>query len=211
MDVVAVAGDATTLLDQVRRHRPDVVVTDIQMPPDRTDDGLRAAQTIHAAQPLPEQQPHQKGGERRREHADRRERATAVGGRGPADHHGLQRSRPQRRPHRPRDHVRQRGEARDLTPPNEVRGRPRRRPIRGHRAGRGPRPEVTRRRRPPCRQHRRETPWGDGPPRAVTEIIRLCCYELSASCTPGSLPPTPQGMKPTRVGGSGYPQPPRGL
>jgi DNA-binding NarL/FixJ family response regulator len=51
MDVVAVAGDATTLLDQVRRHRPDVVVTDIQMPPDRTDDGLRAAQTIRAAQP----------------------------------------------------------------------------------------------------------------------------------------------------------------
>jgi len=51
MDVVGVAGDATTLLDQVRRHRPDVVVTDIQMPPDRTDDGLRAAQTIRATQP----------------------------------------------------------------------------------------------------------------------------------------------------------------
>jgi DNA-binding NarL/FixJ family response regulator len=51
MDVVGVAGDATTLLDQARRHRPDVVVTDIQMPPDRTDDGLRAAQTIRAAQP----------------------------------------------------------------------------------------------------------------------------------------------------------------
>jgi len=30
MDVVGAAGDATTLLDQVRRHRPDVVVTDIQ-------------------------------------------------------------------------------------------------------------------------------------------------------------------------------------
>jgi DNA-binding NarL/FixJ family response regulator len=51
MDVVGVAGDATNLLDQARRHRPDVVVTDIQMPPDRTDDGLRAAQTIRAAQP----------------------------------------------------------------------------------------------------------------------------------------------------------------
>ena len=36
---------------------------------------------------------------------------------------------------------------------------------------------------------------------------RLCCYELSASCTPGSLPPKPQGIKLTRVGGSGYPQP----
>ena len=51
MDVVGVAGDATTLLDQARRHCPDVVVTDIQMPPDRTDDGLRAAQTIRATQP----------------------------------------------------------------------------------------------------------------------------------------------------------------
>ena len=51
MDVVGVAGDATNLLDQARRHRPDVVVTDIQMPPDRTDDGLRAAQTIRATQP----------------------------------------------------------------------------------------------------------------------------------------------------------------
>ena len=29
-----------------------MVVTDIQMPPDRTDDGLRAAQTIRAAQPV---------------------------------------------------------------------------------------------------------------------------------------------------------------
>jgi DNA-binding NarL/FixJ family response regulator len=51
MDVVAVAGDATTLLDATRRHRPDVVVTDIQMPPDRTDDGLRAAQVIRASLP----------------------------------------------------------------------------------------------------------------------------------------------------------------
>ena len=51
MDIVGVTGDATTLLDQARRHLPDVVVTDIQMPPDRTDDGLRAAQTIRATQP----------------------------------------------------------------------------------------------------------------------------------------------------------------
>jgi DNA-binding NarL/FixJ family response regulator len=51
MDVVAVAGDATTLLDATHRHRPDVVVTDIQMPPDRTDDGLRAARAIRASLP----------------------------------------------------------------------------------------------------------------------------------------------------------------
>jgi DNA-binding NarL/FixJ family response regulator len=39
------------LVRKVRTYRPDVVVTDIQMPPDRTDDGLRAALEIRAAQP----------------------------------------------------------------------------------------------------------------------------------------------------------------
>ena len=50
-DVVATAGDAQELVRKVRTYRPDVVVTDIQMPPDRTDDGLRAALEIRAAQP----------------------------------------------------------------------------------------------------------------------------------------------------------------
>jgi DNA-binding NarL/FixJ family response regulator len=50
-DVVAVAADATDLLRKARAHKPDVVVTDIQMPPGNTDDGLRAAQQIRAAQP----------------------------------------------------------------------------------------------------------------------------------------------------------------
>ena len=36
---------------KARAHKPDVVVTDIRMPPDNTDDGLRAAQRIRAAQP----------------------------------------------------------------------------------------------------------------------------------------------------------------
>jgi DNA-binding NarL/FixJ family response regulator len=45
-DVVATAVDAPDLLRKARAHKPDVVVTDIQMPPDNTDDGLRAAQTI---------------------------------------------------------------------------------------------------------------------------------------------------------------------
>ena len=40
-EVVATAGDARELVNKVRTYRPDVVVTDIQMPPDRTDDGLR--------------------------------------------------------------------------------------------------------------------------------------------------------------------------
>src|SRR3954447_3161179 len=50
-EVVAVAGDASDLIRKTRAHRPDVVVTDIQMPPDSTDDGLRAAIEIRATQP----------------------------------------------------------------------------------------------------------------------------------------------------------------
>jgi DNA-binding NarL/FixJ family response regulator len=47
-EVVAQAGDATELLHQVAVHLPDVVLTDVRMPPDHTDDGLRAAQEIRA-------------------------------------------------------------------------------------------------------------------------------------------------------------------
>src|SRR5580700_5649616 len=50
-DVVAVAADATDLVRKTGAHKPDVVVTDIQMPPDNTDDGLRAAQQIRVNQP----------------------------------------------------------------------------------------------------------------------------------------------------------------
>jgi DNA-binding NarL/FixJ family response regulator len=50
-DVVGTAGDARDLIRKVRTYRPDIVVTDIQMPPDRTDDGLRAALEIRATQP----------------------------------------------------------------------------------------------------------------------------------------------------------------
>ena len=51
LDVVGVAGDAPDLVRKARAHRPDVVVTDIEMPPDLTDDGLRAAQEIRAERP----------------------------------------------------------------------------------------------------------------------------------------------------------------
>ncbi|MDX6661682.1 MAG: hypothetical protein QOJ55_2504 [Solirubrobacteraceae bacterium] len=51
IDVVAVAGDAPDLVRKARAHRPDVVVTDIEMPPDFTDDGLRAAREIRAERP----------------------------------------------------------------------------------------------------------------------------------------------------------------
>ena len=50
-DVVATAGDAVDLVDKTRAFRPDVMVTDIQMPPDRTDDGLRAAIEIRRSDP----------------------------------------------------------------------------------------------------------------------------------------------------------------
>jgi DNA-binding NarL/FixJ family response regulator len=50
-DVVGVAADADDLVRKANAHKPDVVVTDIQMPPTRTDDGLRAAKAIRAAQP----------------------------------------------------------------------------------------------------------------------------------------------------------------
>jgi DNA-binding NarL/FixJ family response regulator len=50
-EVVATAGDAQELVRKVRTYRPDVVVTDIQMPPDHTDDGVRAALEIRAEQP----------------------------------------------------------------------------------------------------------------------------------------------------------------
>jgi DNA-binding NarL/FixJ family response regulator len=50
-DVVDTAGNARDLVRKAAVHKPDVVVTDIQMPPDSTDDGLRAALEIRTAQP----------------------------------------------------------------------------------------------------------------------------------------------------------------
>lgn len=41
--VVAAVGDAEALVRAVRAHRPDIVVTDVRMPPTFTDEGLRAA------------------------------------------------------------------------------------------------------------------------------------------------------------------------
>ncbi len=49
--VVGEASDADELLDQVREHRPDVVVTDIRMPPTHTDEGVRAAAVIRSELP----------------------------------------------------------------------------------------------------------------------------------------------------------------
>ena len=50
-DVVGQAGDAVDLRRKVGAHKPDVAVVDIQMPPTRTDDGLRAAIEIRSQHP----------------------------------------------------------------------------------------------------------------------------------------------------------------
>ena len=42
IDVVASCGDLDSLLEAVAGHEPDVVLTDIRMPPTETDEGIRA-------------------------------------------------------------------------------------------------------------------------------------------------------------------------
>lgn len=51
LEVVGTAADARDLIRLVDAYTPDVVVTDIQMPPEHSDDGLRAALAIRAAHP----------------------------------------------------------------------------------------------------------------------------------------------------------------
>jgi DNA-binding NarL/FixJ family response regulator len=50
-DVVAEAADAPELLRKVAGYRPEVVVTDVRMPPGNTDDGLRAAREVRTRFP----------------------------------------------------------------------------------------------------------------------------------------------------------------
>ena len=50
-EVVAAVGDATSLRAAVTEHRPDVVVTDVRMPPGFSDEGLQAAIALRAADP----------------------------------------------------------------------------------------------------------------------------------------------------------------
>ncbi len=51
IDVAAAVGTADELLDAVRRLRPDVVITDIRMPPGHHMEGIAAAHAIRAANP----------------------------------------------------------------------------------------------------------------------------------------------------------------
>ena len=50
-DVVGTTANARDLLRMADAYGPDVVVADIQMPPDHADDGLRAVLAIRAANP----------------------------------------------------------------------------------------------------------------------------------------------------------------
>lgn len=50
-DVVASVGDGVALLDATARELPDVVVTDVRMPPSHTDEGVRAALEIRERWP----------------------------------------------------------------------------------------------------------------------------------------------------------------
>jgi DNA-binding NarL/FixJ family response regulator len=50
-EVVATAGDAEELLRKALAHKPDVVIADVQMPPGREDDGLRAAIELRRQRP----------------------------------------------------------------------------------------------------------------------------------------------------------------
>lgn len=51
LEVVATADDLPSLLEVAGAIRPDVVVTDIRMPPTHTDEGIRAAAELCADQP----------------------------------------------------------------------------------------------------------------------------------------------------------------
>ena len=50
-EVVAECGSKDELLAAVAEHRPDVVVTDIRMPPTHTDEGITAARSIRSSHP----------------------------------------------------------------------------------------------------------------------------------------------------------------
>ncbi|MEU0689636.1 response regulator transcription factor [Streptomyces uncialis] len=50
-ETVAAVGDARALADAVAAHDPDIVVTDVRMPPGFQDEGLRAAVELRRARP----------------------------------------------------------------------------------------------------------------------------------------------------------------
>jgi DNA-binding NarL/FixJ family response regulator len=51
VDVVAAYGDVDALIGAVEQDRPDVVLTDIRMPPSHTDEGIRVAEHLRQTCP----------------------------------------------------------------------------------------------------------------------------------------------------------------
>ena len=51
LEVAAVCGDLESLLAAVETEHPDVVVTDIRMPPGNSDEGIQAAQRLRTTDP----------------------------------------------------------------------------------------------------------------------------------------------------------------
>lgn len=51
IDVLAACADVETLNEAIELHRPDVVLTDIRMPPTNTDEGIRMAETLRSTHP----------------------------------------------------------------------------------------------------------------------------------------------------------------
>jgi DNA-binding NarL/FixJ family response regulator len=51
VDVLATAEDEEALLNAIELHDPDVVVTDIRMPPTQTDEGIRVAARLYRTRP----------------------------------------------------------------------------------------------------------------------------------------------------------------
>ena len=51
VEVVAACDDLDSLLAAVDEHRPDVVITDIRMPPSKTDEGIKVAAQLRDSHP----------------------------------------------------------------------------------------------------------------------------------------------------------------
>jgi DNA-binding NarL/FixJ family response regulator len=51
VEIVADCGDGATLLEEVKRMQPDVVVTDVRMPPSGDDEGIRIALRLRETDP----------------------------------------------------------------------------------------------------------------------------------------------------------------
>lgn len=51
IELLALVADFDGLMDAVATHRPDVVLTDIRMPPTGTDEGIRAAVALRESHP----------------------------------------------------------------------------------------------------------------------------------------------------------------